>query len=117
MREEAEEERSLFIARSDDGLGDGQHGSGQNLQAEASGAEPSGGLDRQAGAGLLSSHLGMSSESVRTWFLVQAADLCRKPPSLTSGSECRTSDWTPATHTCLSFARSESVKATETHSR
>lgn len=49
MREEAEEERSLLIARRDDGLGDGQHGSGQNLQAEALGAEPSGGLDRDTG--------------------------------------------------------------------
>lgn len=53
----------------------------------------------------------MSRGSVRTWFFTHVADLCRKPPSLTWWSECRTSDWTPATHTLRSFARSESVKA------
>lgn len=58
VREEAEEERRLFIAQRDDGLNNGLHGLSQNLQAETSGAEPSSGpgyrcLCRQAGAGFL----------------------------------------------------------------
>lgn len=117
MRKEADEKWRLFIVHSDDGLNDGLHGLSQNLQAETSGAELSSDSFVEVCANKqeqVFTHLLMSRESVRTWFLAQTADLCRKPPSLTWWSECRTSDWTPATHTCLSFARSESVKATET---
>lgn len=112
MREEADEERRLFIADSDDGLDDGLHGSSQNLQADATRAEPSSGPRWEVDGDKrerVSSHLLMSSCSVRTWFLAQAADLCRKPPSFTWRSECRTSDWTPATHTLLSLAESQPV--------
>lgn len=59
-------------------------------------------------------YLWMSRETVRTWFFTQMAALCKKPPSLTSYSECLTNDWTPATHTFLSLSVSESFKAKET---
>ncbi len=56
----------------------------------------------------------MSRETVSSWFVTQRAALCRKPPSLISYSECWTNDWTPATHTFLSFPKSESFKEIST---
>lgn len=56
------------------------------------------------------SYLLMSSGSVRTWFFTHVADLCKKAPSSTWWSECRTNDRTPATHTLLSLSRSDSAK-------
>lgn len=53
----------------------------------------------------------MSRQTLSSWFFTQMAALGRKPPSLTSYSECRISDWTPVKHTFLSFSKSESFKA------
>lgn len=114
MCKEADEERRPFIAHRDHGLHGGLHGLGQHLQAkpsERSRRLPSTRVCPPAGThARLSSHLLMSRGRVRTWFFTHVADLCRKPPSLTWWSACRTTDWTPATHTLLSLASSESVK-------
>ncbi len=59
-------------------------------------------------------YLLMSRETVSSWFFTHMAALCRKPPSLTTYSECWTNDWTPATHTFLSLSKRESFKAIST---